>query len=532
MIKWMNKVNEKIEKMNSRWEFVWICVLSGCLVFGISLLMGTITSGWHLTDDHNFLVWIYESRIEGKGFWEVLSSAFKKDMSNRFRPLYMPMRVVSCYLFGMNLLPYYIMKALETWVSCILLYYVGRLLKGDKVSSFLFSAVAMTGYQSAAWWKIGTHEMQGVLLLGITLVTAMLWIQGKGKILEVISIVSAALMMLYKESFLILGPFVMAMAVYYELFYYEKKITWKELWEAVKRRRAYLLWVGVLFTLFTGYFVFVVGIGGYDMAGENSGNMLSDYWNGIAGSLAGNLKWFFRFGILFTAILLTYWEELKKRVAEIVLVLIFVLPQLVTYGRVGFSGHYLFPISIIIALFFVLWTWNWKPLRGKRRVVYILGILLLLAANGRVALREADYFRVRGEGITTAFETIKELSEEKEDLKVLSCFDYNTEANMTIQYWLLDQGIDNLYYWCEDEENISRNYKGTALKRKDEYEYSLEEMDVVVVHNKEDRHWYYDPSLDLSDFTELPCGTLTLYVRDNAGFEIPNVEVEGLRINF
>ena len=42
----------------------------------------------------------------------------------------------------------------------------------------------------------------------------------------------------------------------------------------------------------------------------------------------------------------------------------------------------------------------------------------------------------------------------------------------------------------------------------------FEEIDVVVMYNEEDRHWCYTPSLDLSDFTEKKCGTITMYVRN------------------
>lgn len=268
------------------------------------------------------------------------------------------------------------------------------------------------------------------------------------------------------------------------------------------------------------------------MSGDGSESMFSAYWNGIVGSLEDNLKWYFRFGILFVAILLTYWDDLKKLWKEMVLACIFTVPQLVIYGSVGFSGHYLLPLTIAFSMFFILGMLNWKSLSGKRRTVYILGVLLLLGANGRVALREADYFRLRGEGITTAFETIEELSEENRDIKVLSCFDYNTEANLTLQYWLLNRGIDNLYYWREDEKLIDVNYDGSYIVKDMTEIYRIDDMDIVITHNREDRHWYYEPTLDLSDFTEIPCGTLTLYVRNNKGLEIPEIQVKALKINF
>ena len=52
------------------------------------------------------------------------------------------------------------------------------------------------------------------------------------------------------------------------------------------------------------------------------------------------------------------------------------------------------------------------------------------------------------------------------------------------------------------------------------------------MYNKEDRHWCYTPTLDLSDFKELKCGTLTVYVRNDRGIDLVDSEIEGLRINF
>lgn len=526
------KIHDRINGMSKVQEFIWVCLLSGGLVFGILLLMGTMTCGWHLTDDHEFLRIIYCSKVEGRSFWDILSEYTSIDLSFRFRPIYMPARVLSCYMLGDNLFLYYLMKALETFASCVLLYYVGQQFANNKIASFLFAAISLVGYQSAAWWKLGTHEMQGVLLLSISWLSLMWWLKKGKRVWEVVSIVSAFFMMLYKESFLALVPFIMVFTVYYDFFLSKSEFTLANLWRIIKRRWDYLIIVGAIFACLAGYFVFGIGVSGYDMSGDGSQGMLSTYWNGIVGSLEDNLKWYVRFGILFMAIMLTYWDELKKRWKEILLVSIFAVPQLVIYGSVGFSGHYLLPLTIAFSMFFILGTLNWKSLSGKRRMVYFLGVLLLLGANGRAALREADYFRLRGEGITTAFETIGELSEENRDIKVLSCFGYNTEANLTLQYWLLNRGIDNLYYWREDEKSIDVNYDGSYIIKDMTETYKIDDMDIVITHNREDRHWYYEPTLDLSDFTEIPCGTLTLFVRNNKGLEIPEIQIEALKINF
>lgn len=528
----ITQAQQALDHLNKKQEFILVSIFSLAFVFGILLWMETLTCGWHLTDDHEFVRMLYAHQTEGKTFRELCREYTLRDLGNRFRPLYMPTRVFSVFLFRDQLLPYYVMKGLEAVACLILLYYVGRQMSDSKVASMLFSLISLTGYQSVAWWKLGTHEMQGTLLLAASWLTLMWWIRTDRRRWCVVSVVSAALMMLYKESYLAMGPFLLIFAVYFEYRFSELPFTWRELEETLEKRKAYLLAVGLLFVLFTGYFVFVVGIGGYDLSGDQSKGLIEAYWAGLSSSCEENLKWYFRFGILFVAILLTYWEELKKRWKEAIVILVFIGPQIVFYGRDGFKGHYLLPFVIAFALFFVLWTWDWKVLSGKRRWLYIVGIVLVLAANGRVALREADYFRLRGEGITTAFETIEDLCAQRDDVKLLCAYDINIEANMTLQFWMANHGIDDVYYWNEESKGISNSYPYAPLTPEYEETCAAEEIDIVIAHNREDRHWYYDPTFDVSEFTEIPCGTMTLYVRNDAGLEIPSVQVNGLKIHF
>ena len=103
---------------------------------------------------------------------------------------------------------------------------------------------------------------------------------------------------------------------------------------------------------------------------------------------------------------------------------------------------------------------------------------------------------------------------------------------MTLQYWLLNKGIDNVYYWDEETETIQNNYEYAPVKRDDDEMCDMSDIDVIIMHNREDRHWGYDPSIDFSEFDIVQSGTLTLGVRKDAGLNVPGVNVEGLRINF
>ena len=150
---------------------------------------------------------------------------------------------------------------------------------------------------------------------------------------------------------------------------------------------------------------------------------------------------------------------------------------------------------------------RFRPLSGKRRIAYMLCLLLMLAAHGRVTLREAQYFTYRGESIRTMLETTLALVQGT-DKKVLSCFAPNFEGNRTMYHWFRLHGYDEVFYWEEDENKINRSYG----PREDE-QADFADIDVIVMYNEEDRHWCYEPSLDLSDFTERKCGTITMYIR-------------------
>ena len=52
------------EKINRRTELCLVILLAAGLVLGVTLGMGTLTCGWHLVDDHEFLRWFYELKVE------------------------------------------------------------------------------------------------------------------------------------------------------------------------------------------------------------------------------------------------------------------------------------------------------------------------------------------------------------------------------------------------------------------------------------------------------------------------------------
>ena len=499
---------QRLENMGKKREAVCVWLFFAVLVFGVVTFTGTLTSGFHLVDDWEFAKYQNWMQLEGQSLWDCLRQAVGYDLTMRFRPLYYINRVLMTAVFGINLTAMSVVKAMEIVIAMAALYYCARRLKCNPGYALLFSLTVMVGYQSPVWWKLGPQESYDIMMFAIGFYFLLRWLQEKRKRDAVVSIAALFLMSIYKEPFILLVPFVCLFVVWQDM--QGKKVTVKSLWEAVRGRLPYLLTLVLVFVAEMFLLVFVIGTNNYDYVGMDSSLTLADYkriWLDAAGA---DLKWYIRFGILMGLILLTYWEQVKKLGWELLLTAAVILPQCVSYSKTGIAERYLLPCIVGYAFFFVIVGCNFRPLSGKRRILYVLCLLLMLAAHGRVALREAEYFAYRGESVKTAMEDTLE-HVRGTDKKVLSCFYPNLEANRTMYYWFRLKGYDEFFYWEEERQIITREFG----EREDETA-SLDEMDVVLMYNEEDRHWCYTPSLDLSGFTEYKCGTITMYVRDGA----------------
>lgn len=497
---------EQLEKLGRRREALLVWGFFVVLVFGVVLGMGTLTSGFHLVDDWEFAKYVDWMTLEHRSLWSCLQEAVGYDLTMRFRPLYYINRVLMARVFGINLTAMSVVKAAEIVAALVLLYYCARRMKCNMPYAALFAMTVMVGYQSAVWWKLGPQESYDMMMFALGFYLLLKWLQGDGKGYAFASVGAFFLMSIYKEPFILLLPFVGLYVLYVQM--QGQKITVKNLWEAVKARLPYLLVIGGIFVVEMILIVFVIGTNNYSYVGLDESVTIDQYVQAWSTAAQGDLKWYVRFGFLMLLVFLTYWERSKKLIWEVLLAAAIVVPQCVSYSKTSMTERYLLPCVLGFAFFFVIVGCNFRPLSGKRRIFYMLCLLLMLAAHGRVVLREARYFTYRGNSIRTMMESTLELVSGT-DRKVLSCFAPNLEGNRTMYYWFRLHGYDEVFYWEEDKNKINRSFGS----REDE-QAAFEEIDIVIMYNEEDRHWCYEPSLDLSDFTERKTGTITMYVRN------------------
>ncbi len=497
---------KRLEKLDGRTEALLVWGFFSVLVFGVVLGMGTLTSGFHLVDDWEFAKYVDWMTLEGRSVADCLRKAVGYDLTMRFRPLYYINRVLMAAVFGINLTAMSVIKAAEIVAAFVLLYYCARRMRCNMVYAALFSLTVLTGYQSAVWWKLGPQESYDIMMFALGFWLMLKWLRTGRRWYATASVGAFFLMSIYKEPFILLLPFVGLYVLYEEMT--GKKVTLSALWAAIRRRLPFLMALGLMFAAEMFLIVFVIGTNNYSYVGLDESVTLEQYAQAWALAAHTDLKWYVRFGWLFILLFLTYWEHVKKLGWEMLLALSIILPQCVSYSKTAMTERYLLPAVLGFAFFFVIVGCNFRPLSGKRRIAYVLCLFLMLAAHGRVVLREAAYFTYRGESIRTMMESTLALVKGT-DKKVLSCFAPNLEGSRTMYYWFRLQGYDEVFYWEEEEKKINRSFG----PREDE-QAAFEEIDVIVMYNREDRHWCYEPSLDLSGFTEKVCGTITMYVRD------------------
>lgn len=493
--------------MSRRKEAALVWTLFTVLVFGVVIAMGTLTSGFHLVDDWEFAKYVNWMQLEHKSLWECLKEAVGYDLTLRFRPLYYINRVLMAAVFGINLTAMSVVKAAEIVIALAALYYCARQMKCNIICAGLFSLTVMVGYQSAVWWKLGPQESYDTMLFAVGFYLLLKWLETDRRWYAFASVLAFFLMSIYKEPFILLLPFVGLYVLYAQM--EGERVTVAGLWEAVKCRILYFLAIGVIFLVEMCLIVFVIGTNNYSYVGLDADVTLSQYIQVWSDAARSDLKWYVRFGILMGLIFLTYWEQAKKLVWEVLLSAAIIVPQCITYSKTALEERYILPSVLGFAFFFVIVGTKFRPLSGKRRIAYFLCLILMLMAHGRVMLREAKYFTYRGESIKTMMSSTLELVEGN-DRRVMSCFAPNLEGNRTMYYWFRLHGYEEMFFWNEKRQNIVRGF-GPEKNEKSEFE----DIDIVVMYNKEDRHWCYEPSLDLSDFTEKKCGTITMYIRND-----------------
>ena len=151
--------------------------------------------------------------------------------------------------------------------------------------------------------------------------------------------------------------------------------------------------------------------------------------------------------------------------------------------------------------------------------------MFLFNIHGMVV--EGDYYRFRGESVTKSLEEIERLSDR--GYNVMSCFGIcNPEADWTVDMYLKAHGKENIYYWNEDDGFVSTERPAFAGDTNSGLE--VQDMDILFMYNRNDRHFEIEPSIDLEGFTCVTAGSIDVYFKDSVLDELGQDEIDGLKV--
>ncbi len=525
----------RIRSLNKKQEIILIVILYGGFMTAFFLVLGLFGCGYHFVDDPDYLYYHVLYDRMGRGFTDIVKSVLREDMMLRFRPIYISVRPTLSLLLGTNLIPFSIIRFLETIITMIVLHAAARRSGNGFLSSVAFVFVSMIGYQSCNFWKLGTPEAVSTMWFATTFWLLLKYLDERKGLFFVLELICFTIMCLSKENYILLGPFMILYAVYHED--KSSEFSFAKFKKILKKNRCIIAVHAVIIIAALTVMGLTCGFNSYGNISVNVPVSVSEYSNVWQEALSKDLKWFKLFGILFFMILLTYWDDLKKAWKEAILFLGFVLPQIYIYLKPAIKERYILPVSIGFAYFFILVPFRKDLIEGMRKRVYIVGMILLMLAHLRAALREADYFRLRGNGIQQVLDILIRLSEDNPGIKVLSCINPNEEGDQAIYCNQLLAGFDNVYVWMKDDNRIGRCRIQNIYHIYDDFdlnEYDIKEMGVAVAYNRQDRHYDHEmpKEFDADAYTKYECGTVDLYIRNDVkvNFEIP--KVRDLLINF
>ena len=128
------KYNKKINLS----EFLLLFLVFTSIVFLLLAGTGTLFSGFHYVDDHEFAETEFLLKKEQWSIVRTIRSWIVFDRGKRFRPLYYTLRVLTVAIFGVNTVAISILRGFIASMSMTILYCIGRMTGSNRFFSFLF----------------------------------------------------------------------------------------------------------------------------------------------------------------------------------------------------------------------------------------------------------------------------------------------------------------------------------------------------------------------------------------------------------
>lgn len=362
-----------------KYEYLLSGAFFTALVFGMLIILGTINSGYHLIDDHEF--YRYRETISESGLWDAIRINIKGDLVIRFRPLYIVLRTIGVAIFGTDTILWSICKAIEI-IAALQFFYIFARKEMNAFFSAVFAVLIMWGSQSEIWWRLGPQESFGMLLFAAALLSTYCLKEKNVWYNKLLFVLLIILLSLQKESFWVSVPWFALLLFAYECKEYDDKNFLFFIKNFIKRHFAEILSIIIVFAIDMYMILFVVGTDKVSYAGYSSDLNWKFYVFQTLQNLIGECApYLLSLVIVILISYIGYQKGLLDRscILQLGACLYLFLAELVIYAKSGMESRYLLPWSVsILYVIFILgyrfWTENprMKVTMGSLSVVLIL----------------------------------------------------------------------------------------------------------------------------------------------------------------
>jgi hypothetical protein len=482
---------------------------------------GTITSGFHFTDDHEIIT--IQKKIYDTDLISALKSVLREDMAMRFRPFYYIYRIVLIELFGTNILAWSILNFILAILTSYLLFLFVFRQGYSFINALLFPLLTLVGSQTAIWWRLGPAETIGFVLLSISLFLLNNAVRNGKKYQMILSIICLVLSSLSKESFLILIPAYILILLWLK-WKYENYISIYKLFID----NVYTIVILIIILLVFGYLViFLIGTNKIGYAGIDDSVSIGRYLSFIVSNLRFNK--YTKLIIIGLFFLLQNIESvncrLKKAFKDLPLIfnslilMAIIIPQYLIYSKSGIFERYFLPLNLGFSLFVIFLSE--RIFRSKviseftKRIYIFLVILVIFYFLKNDAIPTAKVFADEGKNTNKFLSTIIANTRTNDSILVVLNGYKNYEWGFSIRYYLrLVANRPNIKFLTIDM-NLNDDFERSTNKRFLNAFDSLIVKDLnndysciavlpfntnQIVKNRLDSNYYYQKK-DFKDFT-------------------------------
>lgn len=434
-------------------------------------ILGTLNSGYHLADDHQFYEW--NVSLKENGLWKTIVNILGEDMNIRFRPLYIVLRVVGIWFLGTNFFAWSLVKAVEIAGAFWVLYIFAREMNINKVFSYIFALLILWGEQSAIWWRLGPQESLGILLFALGMLGTIFIYRNKTIYTSAFFIVVLTLLSLQKEAFCVCMPAFFLLLLSLESSNEQGDFIPFFL-SFLKKYFREIVTLLIVFVIDVYMIVFVVGTDKIGYAGFYNETSISAYIKGILENFKSTCLPYIL--LLIGAILLIQItiksEEIRCREKIEILFCCYIFGTMqLSHAKSGMMERYLIPWVISVAYFVIIF--GYRVMMKNKKVLLVMGEMcaMFLIYFSALVVSAGQNFAERGENLEICIEHILEHTTENESILAMT---WTREEDMSISTIMREEhgykNCDELSAYKDEAVDIGKadilfGYRGQVYPR-------------------------------------------------------------------